>query len=78
MDRETIEQIKRDEEDNLMGRPGVTGVTTGKKRVGGKVTDEWAIIVYVKNKGAYAPGDEIPPSIRGAPTDVVEKQFELH
>lgn len=78
MDRKTIQQVKRDVEDDLLRRPGVTGVSIGMKRVGGSATDQLAIIVYVERKGSYAPVDEIADSIRGVPTDVVERRFITH
>lgn len=78
VDRKTIQQVKRDVEDDLLRRPGVTGVSIGMKRVGGSATDQLAIIVYVERKGSYAPVDEIADSIRGVPTDVVERRFITH
>ena len=66
---------KEREEDRLLSLPGVTGVAIGLKRIGGKVTDEVVIHVYVERKlpeGELKPGDRIPPTIGGHKTDVIE------
>jgi hypothetical protein len=78
MNREAVLAVKRTVEDGLLSRPGVTAVDVGYKTVGGRKTDQWAIVVYVKKKGTFASADLIPPFIQGVPTDVVEKTFVLH
>lgn len=71
-----IRPIKEMVENELIALPGVNGVDIGLKEVGGERTKIPCIIVYVSKKGEYAEGGEIPPSIEGIPTDVVEGSFE--
>ena len=78
MDETAIREIKREVEEDLLRRPGVTGVDVGYKVVGGEKTDQLAIRIYVENKGQFDPGDAIPPSIHGVPTDVLQRRIRLH
>lgn len=71
--------IKERVEQELLGRPGVTGVDVGYKEVGGERTDQVAIRVHVARKTDDIPHEErIPEQIEGAVTDVVERRYELH
>lgn len=74
-----IVSIKEKAEQELLKRPGVTGVDVGYKYVGGKPTDQIAIRVHVsKKKRTVAQNEMIPAEIDGVPTDVIERTFELH
>ncbi|WP_370614377.1 hypothetical protein [Mumia sp. Pv 4-285] len=73
MDRvQEILPVKRAVEDELLSRPGVTGVDIGYKYVDGERTDEIVIRVYVAEKKDVSEDDQIPPTIEGIPTDVIE------
>lgn len=78
MTLEEIRKIKHQIEDELLRRPGVTGVDIGYKITAGQKTAQLAIIVYVEKKGDYRPGNEIPKVIQGVPTDVIERTFMRH
>jgi hypothetical protein len=78
MDIERAREIKRRHEDALIKIPGVTGIAVNHRVVGGKPTDEVVITVYVKQKGVSPPSDQIPASIEGVPTEVVERSFRPH
>lgn len=78
MDEATIRRTKEEVEDQLLSRPGVTGVDIGRKIVNGEKTEQLAIRVYVRKKGDCRPEDIIPETIRGVPTDVIERTFLLH
>jgi hypothetical protein len=80
-DPQKIDQIlpiKRAVEDKLIAQPGVTGVDVGLKEVGGEQTDTHAILVFVGTKGEFEPVEEVPPTIEGVPTDVIEATFKHH
>jgi len=68
---------------DLRKYPNVRSLGIGRKWVNGKETDQEAIVVYVRRKVSkelLAASDVIPPTIEGAPTDVVELStgdFEL-
>lgn len=62
---------------DLLGIEGVTGVDVGLKEVGGVQQPTPAILVFVRRKGEYRAGQEIPPTIAGVPTDVIEAEFKL-
>ncbi len=64
-------------EDELLALPGVTGIDVGLKEIGGEQQATYAILVFVTRKGEYRPENEIPRTIAGVPTDVVEAAFEL-
>jgi hypothetical protein len=65
----------------LMKIPGVVGVGYGRKERGGKVTDEIAFRVYVKEKKNLSdlkPEEVIPSFYKGIPTDVIKaREMEL-
>ena len=71
--------VKGKYEEELLRRWNVTGVAVGYKQVKGELTDQIAIIVYVRRK---LPPREIPPEqfipsfIEDVPTDVVEATFQ--
>ncbi|MER7848659.1 hypothetical protein ABTZ03_32515 [Kitasatospora sp. NPDC096077] len=67
---------KQEAERKLVTMPGVTGIDIGFKQVAGEKTSQLAIVVFVRKKGQYRPEDEIPKSISGIPTDVVEATFK--
>lgn len=77
-DNEEIRRIKDEVESEILEIPGVTGVGIGYKYIGGKKTDEMAIIVYVKEKKEVPDEDTIPPQIQGISTDVIERRFVSH
>jgi hypothetical protein len=64
-------------QDDLLAIPGVTGVGVGLKEIGGEQQPTPAILVFVKRKGQYRPGDEIPRTVGDVPTDVIEADFKL-
>jgi hypothetical protein len=70
--------IKERVEAEYLARPGVTGIDVGYKVVGGVQTDEVAIRVHVEKKKASVPkAQQVPASIDGAVTDVLERTYEL-
>ncbi|SDF61943.1 hypothetical protein SAMN05216553_102364 [Lentzea fradiae] len=75
--RAAIRPVKRGVEDELLARPGVIGVDIGEKVTGGLPTGRAAIVVYVRAKGPGHPW-QIPPEVRGVPTDVVAETIVLH
>lgn len=80
-DIDEMVKVKRSVEDDLLARPGVTGVAVGYREVGGKRTDEIVIRVYVEAKrpaGDLSSGDLIPAEIQGHRTDVIEAQAPTH
>ena len=76
--QDLVRQVKEEVEDEWLQWPGVTGVDVGYKIVGGKKTDQPAILVYVKKKGRYLLQHEIPKTVGEVPTDVIERTFVLH
>ncbi|WP_158846923.1 hypothetical protein [Saccharothrix deserti] len=76
-ERTAARPIKKLVEDDFLSRPGVVGVDLGEKTVGGRVTGELAIVVYVRRKGPSAQF-AIPPDVLGVPTDVVQDSFSPH
>jgi hypothetical protein len=74
-----LRQVKAAAEKKLLNQPGVTGVDIGFKEVGGKPTNTLAIRVLVEKKLTDVPSSElVPQAIKGFPTDVIERKFELH
>lgn len=76
-----IKRVKASIEKDLLSLDDVTGVGIGEKIKGGKRTGETSIRVYVKKKkpkSRVPEGQLIPGSIDGIPTDVIEREFELH
>lgn len=70
---------KESVEEDLLKRPGVTGVAVGYKYVGGKRTEQIAIQVFVKEKKKTVPKVEmIPAEVQGHPTDVIQRTYTLH
>jgi hypothetical protein len=79
--RAEIRPVKEQVEDELLSRPGVTGVDINEKVTNGKGTGQMAIVVYVaekKPKSALSEEEAIPEEINGIPTDVVEEEIVLH
>ena len=76
--RAAIRPVKQQVEDELLARPGVSGVDIGEKYTGGHPTGRLSIIVFVEEKKPLdhmAEGEAIPPEINGIPTDVVEMRI---
>lgn len=72
---ERIKQIKRGHEKELLTKENVVGVAIGFKYIGGKKTNELAVIIDVVKKVAknnLAKKDLVPRKIDGVKTDVVE------
>jgi len=67
-----IRRVKEAHRAELLSRPGVTGVGIAYKKVGGKQTDILAILVTVRKKGDVPTNEQIPPTIEGYPTDVIQ------
>ena len=75
LDEEFCRRAKADAEEFLFRIPGVYGVALGPKIIGGKLTSEPAIQVFVRRKRPVAvlPAAEIiPPEIDRLRTDVVD------
>src|SRR5207244_6144249 len=65
----------------LLRIPGVYTVRAGLKWQGGRLTDQPALIVYVRRKlplEEVAPRDRVPREIAGMPTDVVEADMPVN
>lgn len=78
--RAAIRPVKESVEDQLLSRPGVTGVDIGEKYSGGKPTGELSIVVYVaekKKKDDLGTKEVIPKTVDGVKTDVQEMVIEL-
>lgn len=76
-----IRPVKQRIEDELLARPGVTGVDINEKYTDGVATGQLSIVVYVESKtpaGDLADGEAIPATIEGIPTDVQEEKIVLH
>ncbi len=74
-DFERVRDIKRAARARLLAIPGVHAVAVGPKIVGGKSTDETAIMVFVVKKRPLLEvpvGQRIPTEIEGVKTDVYE------
>lgn len=68
-----IAAIKKAHQQELFRIPGVSGVSVGRRSVGGELTDEIVIIVHVDEKRPLddlPPEEVIPRSIEGIATDV--------
>ena len=74
----TMEEARRMKEKYefvLLKKKGVVGCATGYKIVGGKKSDEPAVICYVvkkKPKKELKKQDIVPENLEGVSTDVVE------
>lgn len=73
-----IRKTKAAQEDDLLSRPGVTGVDIGPKISKGKKTEELSIRVYVAQKKSVPAKEKIQPEIDGIKTDIIERKFVLH
>lgn len=72
---EEAQRIKKKYESFLLKKNGVVGCATGYKIVGGKKSNEPAVICYVvkkKPKKELKEEDIVPEKLEGVPTDVVE------
>jgi len=73
-----VRRVKEEKLDELLKRPGVTGVGVGYKYVKGQRTDEVAIQVFVEKKRDVPRAERIPTQIDKVPTDVIEREIVLH
>lgn len=76
-----IRRAKADAEKGLLSYEGVTGVGVGEKIADGEHTGIPSIRVYVREKKVKSDLKKdqiIPEKINGFPTDVIEREFELH
>ncbi len=74
----TIRDVKARARQRLLAIPGVHCVAVGPKVVGGQLTTEPVIAVFVTKKKPLAeisPAEVIPPEIEGIKTDVVEEEL---
>ena len=69
---------KESVEADILKRPGVTGVDVGFKYVDGQRTNEIAVRVHVARKRDVPAAQQIPPTIAGVRTDVIQRVFVLH
>src|SRR6266568_4547159 len=74
-DLSEIVKIKEAAEADLLKRPGVTAVDVGYKYVGGQRTDEIAIRIHVREKKDVPPDEQMPKTIGGVTTDVLQNTF---
>jgi hypothetical protein len=70
--------VKQRVEDDLLRRPGVTGVDVGYKYVGGVRTPDIAVRVLVEQKRDVPAAQRVPKEIDGVRTDVIQRKFELN
>jgi hypothetical protein len=74
----TLEQARRSKEhveEEILAKPGVTGIDVGLQPGAGTEGGEPVIRVYVADKTS-AP--ELPAEVDGVPVIVIERRFELH
>lgn len=74
-DIERLRQIKTAAEDDLLNRPGVTGVDIGYKFVHGRKTDEIVIRIHVAEKKDVPADQQLPAQIQGVKTDIIQNRF---
>lgn len=72
---EHVRRVKERHADALLAISGVTGVGVAFQEAPGAAGRRLAIRVYVRRKGDFPPGREIPDRIEGVPVDVVEAAF---
>jgi hypothetical protein len=73
-----IRRIKEEAEGDLLELPGVVGVDVWHSNEGGEKNHPLAIRIYVENKQDVEKRKLIPKEIKGVPTEVVERRFEIH
>ncbi len=72
---EEARRIKKKYESFLLKKKGVVGCATGYKIIGGKKSNEPAVVCYVvkkKPRNELKDEDIVPAELEGVPTDVVE------
>jgi hypothetical protein len=72
---EAFQAVKRAHENELMRKANVVGVGVGVRQRHSTLTQELAIVVFVRRKvpqDQLAPDDVIPAAIEGVPVDVQE------
>lgn len=74
---ENILKAKASAVEDLLNRPGVTGVDVGLKNIGGQRTDQIVIRVFVKEKKNVPEAERLPQTINGIPTDVIQSAPRL-
>lgn len=68
-------EVKRRYEDELMRKANVVGVGVGMRQLGGRPTDDIAVVVMVSRKvpsWQLSPDDVVPSILDGVPVDVQE------
>ena len=79
---EEVQAVKEAHQEELLSKSNVVGVGVGLKQVGGKRTDDLALVVMVSEKlpeAQLAPEDIIPLVIDGVPVDIKEVgRLEAH
>jgi hypothetical protein len=75
-DLKQIRKVKATHEAHLLSQPGVTGIDIGYKYVGGRKTDEIVIRVHVREKRAVPPEQQVPTTLDGIKTDVLQEEFK--
>jgi hypothetical protein len=70
-----LRAVKESVEEEILARPGVTGLDIGYKEVGGQRTDVLAIRVIVEAKRDVPSAERIPAEIDGIRTDVIQRGF---
>jgi len=71
---ENVTKAKDSAVDDLLKRPGVTGVDVGFRYVNGQRTDQLVIRVFVKEKKNVSAAERIPQTILGIPTDIIQNE----
>ena len=72
---DSIRQVRRRYQEELMSKANVVGVGIGFRQRGGERTGEPALVVLVRRKlppDQIAPQDMIPTYLEGVPVDVQE------
>lgn len=67
--------VKEANESGLLRKRNVNAVGIGRKRTGGSLTDELAIVVFVDKKEDVPAKERVPATIDGVKTDVVERRI---
>lgn len=78
MDHNQLVAIKARHREQLCAIPGVVVITVDYKRIGGRQTDQLAIVVGVTSKRDVPESDRVPALLDGAPTDVMEATVRLN
>jgi hypothetical protein len=74
----SLQKVAEKYKSMLLSKANVTGVAVGYKKVGGQLTGELSVVVFVRKKlplSELRARDVIPPMLEGYRTDVVEAEF---